>query len=253
MGYFFRSIFVYSAILFCMACQKVEIQKSASNRPILQSFLVPGQKVSLTVHKEFIFGEDDSLEKINNLIITLTSDDENETMSFIGSGQYTSEKIQVAANKTYQLSFRFNGKSISASTSIPSKPSGLKITPASLLVSTSTSTNLKLNWENNENDYYYVQIKNTEKNPIPITNQQTDKPMESLITQGHSEEIKAKNFSYLGAHQLILYHILPDYALYYKDYSINSNNVKQPPSNITNGLGIFTGINADTLSIQVVE
>ena len=254
MGYLFKPLFTAIIVLSLASCQKVELQKTVSNRPILQSFLIPGQKIKLSISKELMFGIDNSLEKLNNLSITLTSNDENETMSFIDSGRYVSNQIRVVENKTYKISFQFNGKTVSASTTVPSKPVGFSIAPLTLeLLTTNTTSSLKLNWENKENDYYYISIKNTEKNPVSINNQNKDKTTESLTTQGNSDEIKSKNFSYLGAHQVILYHILPDYAVYYKDYNTTSSQVKQPPSNITNGLGIFSGLNADTVNIQVVK
>ena len=236
-----------------ISCQKVELQKPASNRPILQSFLIPGQKIKLQVYKELVFGKDDSLEKINKLNISLSTSNESETLTFNGSGQYSSEHLLASPGKTYTVSFQYNGKTITASTSIPSKPSGFSISPAKLTVSASSASNLKLNWNNKEGDYYYVSINSLEDIPIASDTQKGNKTTESLVTQGQTDEIKMKSFAYLGRHEIILYHILPDYAVYYKEYSINSNYVKQPPSNISNGLGIFSGLNADTLMIQVVE
>jgi len=33
----------------------------------------------------------------------------------------------------------------------------------------------------------------------------------------------------------------------------NTQNYQEPPTNIENGLGIFTGINTDTLYIEVIQ
>jgi hypothetical protein len=58
-------------------------------------------------------------------------------------------------------------------------------------------------------------------------------------------------FEYLGTHRIILYRILPDYSALYDVNSNSSQNLTSPDSDIENGLGIFTGINADTLWVEV--
>jgi hypothetical protein len=52
---------------------------------------------------------------------------------------------------------------------------------------------------------------------------------------------------------LILYHLNADYAALYNDTGNSSQNLTNPTTNIENGLGIFTGINADTLLLNVIK
>jgi hypothetical protein len=52
-------------------------------------------------------------------------------------------------------------------------------------------------------------------------------------------------------HAVILYKLNPEYSTLYDDSGNSSINLKAPYSNITNGLGIFTGMNADTLYLNV--
>jgi hypothetical protein len=42
-------------------------------------------------------------------------------------------------------------------------------------------------------------------------------------------------------------------AALYSDNSNSSQNLSNPTTNITNGLGIFTGISSDTLYLQVKQ
>jgi len=49
----------------------------------------------------------------------------------------------------------------------------------------------------------------------------------------------------------VLYHLNPEYAALYKFSGNTSLNIREPTTNIENALGIFTGINADTLKIYV--
>jgi hypothetical protein len=47
--------------------------------------------------------------------------------------------------------------------------------------------------------------------------------------------------------------VLPDYASLYSENSTSSQNLTNPSTSIVNGYGIFTGLNADTLYLNVLE
>lgn len=72
-------------------------------------------------------------------------------------------------------------------------------------------------------------------------------------TQNNTYEIGSQQFQYYGQHRIILYHINPEYALLYQDSGDNSLNLKSPPTNVKNGLGIFTAISSDTLYLNVTQ
>jgi hypothetical protein len=54
-------------------------------------------------------------------------------------------------------------------------------------------------------------------------------------------------------HNVILMHVNPDYAALYRSSGSTSQNISTPPTSITNGLGVFTGVNADTLKFEVKQ
>jgi hypothetical protein len=61
-----------------------------------------------------------------------------------------------------------------------------------------------------------------------------------------------ENFFWLGRHQVILYHILPEYAILFNETDNSSQNLISAPTNINNGHGIFTGVStSDTLLLTV--
>jgi len=65
--------------------------------------------------------------------------------------------------------------------------------------------------------------------------------------------INAMEFEYFGTHRIIIYHVLPDYADLYEQNSTSSQNLENPSTSISNGYGIFTGLNSDTLYLEVTE
>jgi len=58
---------------------------------------------------------------------------------------------------------------------------------------------------------------------------------------------------YFGTYRVIIFHVLPDYAKLYEQTNSSSQNLTNPSTSIENGYGIFTGLNSDTLYIEVVE
>jgi len=116
---------------------------------------------------------------------------------------------------------------------------------------------VKLGWTNNDEGYYMVVIENTEKTPVPIydfgNKVVPGRFFRNEPTQSNQYEIPSMNFQYYGKHRLILYHLNPEYAELYKDNGNSSQNLTNPATNVKNGLGIFTGLNADTLMLNVVK
>jgi hypothetical protein len=98
-------------------------------------------------------------------------------------------------------------------------------------------------------------IENIESNPEAI-NEGTETPariFRNQPTQSNSYEIRAMLFNYYGKHHLKLYHINPDYAVLYDTGSNSSQNLFSPATNISNGVGIFTGMAGKTLGLAVTK
>jgi hypothetical protein len=75
----------------------------------------------------------------------------------------------------------------------------------------------------------------------------------SSPAQNNSTELAGPNFGYYGRYDVILYRINAEYASLYSENGSSSINLSQPYTNVNNGLGIFTGLAADTLRITVTK
>jgi hypothetical protein len=119
-------------------------------------------------------------------------------------------------------------------------------------------TPIDLTWDNDDESYYIVVVENMEEVLDPVRNfgDSIDVPMgrfNKSPTTSSGLEMRAQEFTYFGHHRLILYHVLPDYASLYDRTTSSSQNLTNPSTSITNGYGIFTGLNADTLYMTVEE
>jgi hypothetical protein len=259
------------AILTCFigACEKSEIQTSDSNVAVVESFLSPGSNVLVNIKRELIYGNDTAQLALSDLSVIFSDSITSEVLTPTDTGSYVSSNMIVEAGKSYSISFQYNNKTISSSTSIPSKPTNFAISVDSIGVSPHKKgnfgegtmpnfTKIDITWDNADNSYYMVVVKNIETNPVLIDTSSNDSPERFAMfrnqpQQVSSDEIMPQSFTYYGWHQVILFHLFPDYASLYLSNGSTSLNLTPPPSNISNGLGIFTGINADTLLLKVYE
>jgi hypothetical protein len=90
------------------------------------------------------------------------------------------------------------------------------------------------------------------KFPIDPTRVRPNIRFRNQPIQGNSAEIRSQSFQYFGQHALILFKLNSDYVALYQRNGNTTQNISTPPTTILNGLGIFTGVNADTLKIKVL-
>jgi len=233
--------------------------------PIIESYLNPGDYFRLKVSRQIPFYSDVTYsdDDINNLSIIITRNDDSDTLLPIGEGNYI-DSFLVTENDYYDIAFRYNDKDVSGYTYIPTKPQNYAQSATTIYISEFDTTDfeppsipdpVELTWDNPNGDYYIVVVENIELNPESINDFGDDDPPSNIFrkspTNGSGEELNSREFLYYGTHRLILYHVLPDYAALYNDNSTSSQNLTNPSTSITNGYGIFTGLNSDTLYLEV--
>lgn len=254
----FSLIALFFALLFS-SCEKSDIATADSNQVVVKAFLSAGDTVSLMLTRQFVIDSEDSIyEPVNNVAITITCDNVAHKMSFNGAGKY-SLPLVVQAGKTYNLSFTYNDKTVSASTTVPSSPEGFtgQVDSIQGIVKWTTvdaTYYAKYTWKNPEEMYHYLSIQcmDGNTNPINLNNVvSTTRRIEPTLTNAAS--LSDKSFSYYGKHRIVLFKIPAEYAKLYKHYSTNAESLTSPPTNVTNGLGVFTSYSTDTLYLKVYK
>lgn len=262
------------------ACEKDSNTIPGGIKPVVEAYLVPNKPITVKVKKEIAYTENVSNkeELISGLSIRVTGDGQTYLLKpFSGSDSlYRSDaNVKLKVGVTYSLSFDYNGKTVSASTSIPTKPVGLKTNITSIVrtrqVITSTGgfgrdvdapVDINLSWANPINEYHFVIADNIEAKPdlvitLPtsISNSVNDfnRRFRGQPVQGVETRLISQQFQFFGQYNIVLLKVNPDYAALYSNTGTTSQNISTPPTTITNGLGIFTGINGDTLKFQVKE
>ncbi len=263
-----KNILFVSLVLTLFSCKKETSLPEYNADPVVTAYLSAGVAFSLQLaHQQSTSSATFSTPTIDFLDITITTNDSVYHLTPQGNGLYTDSSLILIAGKQYDLRFTYNGKVVTASTTIPSKPTSVTQSASDITieqVTSSTATTfppvqadpVTLTWSNDDASYYLIVVQNLEKNPVRIidttsASNDTSFVFRSKPTIAVSQDINARSFTYFGKHRIVLFHINPDYASLYDNNNSNSQNLLTPSTGITNGVGIFTGINSDTLFLQV--
>jgi hypothetical protein len=258
-------------ILILAACTKRD-NSEFTDTPVIESYLRPGDFINIQVSRQIPFSATVtySSDKIDNLAIKVKNGDKTSILIPLGNGNYIDSSLVVREGETYELSFTFNSKNVRAYTRIPEKPLNFTQSDFSISVTRMDSTSVPqaggpgsmpepvtLKWDNDDESYYIVVIENMETTLDPIRDFGDGTPPGNIFkkppTSSSGLQLRPQEFQYFGRHRLILYHVLPDYASLYSEKATSSQNLTNPSTSITNGYGIFTGLNSDTLYLDVIE
>lgn len=251
-------------------------QLAFNDIPVVESYLTGNKPVSLQISRKTAFDENVALsdDDINALQVKIKSGNQLRIIPAAGDGLYVDSAFIPKEGTVYELEFTFNGKTVTSSTQIPSKPMNFEQSVTEIEVQGFSAGGgfgggfggerptmpdpVRLTWTNDDAGYYMVVIENIETSPTAINDFGSDEEnaprriFRNEPTLSNQFEIAAMNFQYYGRHRLILFHLNAEYAALYNDTGNTSQNLTNPVTNVENGLGIFTGINADTLMIKVV-
>ncbi len=276
----YNTLFILLTVTCVISCTDINDVVNAGEKPIVEAYLAPGHPVNMKVYTEIPYAETSEgvSEPIDGLSIKITSSSGKVfNLKSAGGGVYTSDSNELIeeAPMKYKMEFEYKGRVVSGETEIPEKPVGFTISTHQIYRTQvnlsgggfpggpggfggSDNTPIELSWSNPENVYHFIAVENTEAEPqqiiIPPSGSEfptfrfrfTNEPL-----LGTHNNIQPQSLEYFGNYDVILYRINPDYSALYQSSGTTTQNLSTPPSSITNGLGIFTGISADTVKLNV--
>jgi hypothetical protein len=233
-------------------------------QPIVEGYVSPGKGVSIKITQEITAGAIDTLIPLDDLSVKIRKNSTLYTLSYVGKGIYANTDMVIKEGDTCRLAFGYNGVEVSAITVVPTRPTGFTCSSATVKYKNWDNIVapelLEFKWDNPETEYHTVIIKNIEpenRRNIVNNNHLIYGTQKHNIFTGPSLDNKVsiptyENFFWLGKHQVILYKVLPEYAILFHETDNSSQNLVSAPTNIKNGYGIFTGLStSDTLQLTV--
>lgn len=266
-----RTIIVQLITLIMFSGCKKEENKEFTDSPIIESYLQTGHYLAVKITRQIPFSSDVvySSDDINNLSLKVLYNNTTHILEPLGDGKYIDSSIIVSEGSSYNLNFEYNSKNVTAYTYVPLKPLNVALSTTVMVIEkvdlsagmpTSPPTMpdpITLTWSNSDGSYYLITVENMETTLEAIRDFGDKAPPGNIFkkspTNSSAEEIRSMEFQYYGQHRIIIYHVLPDYAALYNANSTSSQNLTNPSTSIINGYGIFTGLNSDTLFVEVSE
>ncbi len=255
------------------ACTKEIITIDAdSDMPVVESFLEPGQEVFVKLSKMLPFIEDEYTGSltIDSAEIYINNNGTNYLLTPVSDepGKYVSldSNLLIKPGDSYKLYFDYNGYTVSSTTSIPSKPDNADLNTNVYLVDPyamgpgSLQDPMIVTWDNPDNNYHLIILEYMESTFDPIRDNmdsasyyQFQKVSTEPVLENTYNLNTRSHLVFFGTYRIIIYKVNEEYVNLYENVSQSSLNLTEPLTNIENGLGIFTGINSDTLFLEVKE
>lgn len=245
------------------ACQKNKLVSKGTDLPVIAAYLVQGQPIAVKLYHQknlndtAVYGQPIGGIKV----YILTENDKLQlTESTKGTYNYADNSILVTG-KTYTLQFDYNGNSVSASTVMPPKPvnfasqyGGITL-PAGGAPGSGNNDVLNIFTWSNPNALHHVLAFKATSGIVPVSMFGRTLPVNSQINTNRALQynITGREFAYQGNYMAILFSVNQEYInlLDNNAGSTSSQTLTQIPTNILNGFGIFTAMQADTLDFNV--
>ncbi len=239
---------------------------TGDNTAIVESYLKAGDSAILVyISKMLPYSDDtsDIKEMIPGIDVFINGNKLNEIENGIYQLQMGNERV--SGGTTYNLEFEYSGNTVSSQTTIPGSPvdfaSSASYIYADRIVAGSPShpgmmDPVELTWTNTDNSYYYLIVKYLEATPDYINANFTNSDFQFIQSSSPTREsfyrLDQRNIRCFGTYRILLYKVTNEFNDVFTKNGTNSNNLVNPSTNIINGFGVFTGMNADTLYLEVI-
>ena len=180
---------------------------------------------------------------------------------------YPDSDLVVAEGDTFILDINYGEQHLTSEAIVPAKPDSFSSNIDTMYVPSfdrnrdyirwifADSNIVGLNWDNPEDQYHYLLMDNVETDPERLEGNLPPR-WRRFISQPLADStytMLASAITHFGRHDIVLFHVQPDYVLLYQSSGQDSRDLNEPYSNIKGGLGMFTAFNSDTASVYLVK
>ncbi|SFS36118.1 DUF4249 family protein [Mucilaginibacter polytrichastri] len=259
----FYTLMLLGVIAFS-SCQKSSVDLAVTNKPVVVGYLIAGQPISIKVYQQKELSDTATYgAAIKGLAVTLSDGTQNVSLTESAAGTYTySNNSFLVAGKTYTLKFTYLNSTVSAQSLMPAKPQNYTATHTTINLPTSTtslfstdSVATTFRWSNTDSLYHVIAFKNDDTAPFQISSR-GNPPVNFTVNVNKTVEyqMQFRSFNYIGIYRAILYSVNKEYIdLLNNQSGSSSQNLANIPTNVNNGLGIFTAMQADTIKLTLTQ
>ncbi len=280
-------MFLFFALGSLVSCNEEAIY-TPDERFVLQAFLYANEPVyDVTLKNAVPLTAADSVgEPINDAEIILYKNDVAYPLvssSDSGTYHYPGDDLIVKTGESFYIEATYNNKTASAITTVPESPSGVMMSTESIelpeinidpytgrpdmyafreILGMQGSVQLEVIWDNPNSELHFVVIENAEDNQESIFPDIGGKFGQigrggfrriTFPTRESSYQINFREIKYWGKYIVKVYRVNQEYADLYDNLYQDSRDLNEPPTNIENGLGIFSAFNSQNVYFEVIK
>lgn len=272
-----KRLLILATLLIGLGCDTQNFSPYDSETVVIEGFLFSGEPVDSFYVSELIplISDEDSTYEIDDAEVYISWDDTDFLLTPMtgnnGYYEYTGDDLSIEVGESYQMKLSYADKEITATTTVPTPPTGLTLSMNSVSIEEiddfedmqdrNDTLLIEVQWDNTGGDFYYIVVTNIESDPRDI-NQMDDggfggqRPNFRFTTEPTSLDvynIRTMELSQYGTHMVVLYHVNQEYADLFESYDQDSRTLTEPLTNIDNGVGIFTSFSSDTTYFEVIR
>lgn len=281
-------IILISFLAAIFSCNE-EAVYTPDERFVLQAYLYAGEPVwDVTVRNAVPLTVSDSVgEPVNDAEITIYKNDiayQLVSSSDSGTYEYPDDDLIIETGDDISISAIVGDREVSAQTTVPEAPTGVIISSDSILLpeiefddssgfpdftaiqellQAQQDVQLEIVWDNPNGELFFIIVENAEESQesiFPESNgffgrlngrgafRQISRP-----TRESSYQINFQNIQYWGKYIVKVYRVNQEYADLYENLEQDSRDLNEPPTNIKNGLGIFSAFNSQSAYFEVIK
>lgn len=280
-------LLLFNFILVSLISCEDEAIYTPDERFVIQAYLYANEPVwDVSIKNAVPLTHADSVgEPINDALITLYKNDVAYTLvssSDSGTYYYPGNDLNIETSDEFSIEASVGEKTATASTSVPESPVGVfmsseiielpeivvdedggnfDFTAMSKLREAQQAIELDVLWDNPIGDLHFIIVENAEDNQESIFpdfgggfGRLGGKGAFQRISQPTRESSYQINFSdikYWGKYIVKVYRVNQEYADLYENLEQDSRDLNEPPTNIKNGLGIFSAFNSQNVYFEV--
>ncbi|MCL3782482.1 DUF4249 family protein [Prolixibacteraceae bacterium JC049] len=241
-------------------------------KPVLEAYLFANMPVTeVKVSEMQLFSSEESEEvAVVDAQVKLTNGEESYLLTpdpdKAGYYCYPENDLHVQEGDVWNIQMEHNGYVVEGETKVPNSPMNaslstnrLEIAPINNPQGLEQLKNIKVNltWDNANNDYYFITIRNTTENPENIIQLgQTINIGISITTRpenGDSHLFSVADINQYGTYEVRLHKVNKEYVDLYDTLKQDSRNLNEPATNLINGYGLFTAFNYVDLELKIVK
>ncbi|MBS1522414.1 MAG: DUF4249 family protein [Bacteroidetes bacterium] len=240
---------------------------TSASLPVVEAYLYAGHPIKVKLYQQKSLTDTAKYgAAITGQQLLISDGSQQIQLTESPKGTYTYiDSSYLVAGRTYTLTFNYQSRQVSAKTVMPFKPTNFATQHDSVHythVNTPSATADTLNkfiWDNADSLNHVLVFDNIDDSFFPLDGGFVPNGVSNIFSVNTERKpvyyIVNKSFPYYGHYQVVLLRVNQEYIDLLKSNALGSNsqNLLNIPTNVINGLGIFTAMQSDTLKFYLYE